>query len=150
MIFKDGEKTLKLQVLGYEFPELNGKGAEYSFEANWLVLRGTYTNEDGETAIFTKGCVLTYELTALAAELKVLAAGLKNGFISDFEEPVLFMEVDAVEEGNFRVKVSFVMDMDDADLEPESIEMTMTAEEVKALAAEVQELADHYPEKKND
>ena len=24
------------------------------------------------------------------------------------------------------------------------------AEEVKALAAEVQELADHYPEKKND
>ena len=93
MIFTDGEKTLKLQILGYEFPELSGKGSEYSFEANWLVLRGTYTNEDGETAIFTKGCVLTYELTALAAELKVLAAGLKNGFVSDFEEPVLFMEV---------------------------------------------------------
>ena len=142
MIFTDGEKTLKLQILGYEFPELSGKGSEYSFEANWLVLRGTYTNEDGETAIFTKGCVLTYELTALA--------GLKNGFVSDFEEPVLFMQVDAAEECNFRMKVSFVMDMDEADIEPDSIEMMMTAEEVKTLAGEVQELADRYPEKKND
>ena len=150
MVFTDGEKTLKLQILGYEFPELSGKGPEYDFEANWLVLRGTYTDEEGETAIFTKGCVLTYELTALAAELKVLAAGLKSGFVSDFEEPVLFMEADAAEEGTFRVKISFVMDMDDADLDPESIELTMTSEELKALACEVQELADRYPEKKND
>ena len=84
------------------------------------------------------------------AVLKVLAAGLKNGFVSDFEEPVLFMEVDAAEEGNFRMKVSFVIDMDEADIEPDSIEMMMTAEEVKTLAGEVQELADRYPEKKND
>ncbi len=150
MIFSGGEKTLKLQVLGYEFPELSGKGPEYDFDANWLVLRGTYTNEEGETAIFTRGCVLTYELTALAAELKVVAAGLKSGFRSDFEEPVLFMEVDAAAEGNFLMKVSFVMDLDDADLDAESVEMTVSADELKALAEEVQEFARRFPEKKND
>ena len=59
MIFTDGEKTLKLQILGYEFPELSGKGSEYSFEANWLVLRGTYTNEDGEP-IESEECMVIY------------------------------------------------------------------------------------------
>ena len=150
MIFKNDDQTLKLQILGYEFPELSGKGAEYDYDANWLVLRGTYTDKEGETRVFTNSCILTYELTALCAELKVLAAGLKQSFVSDFEEPMLLIEADAQENGGFRVKVSFVMDMDEADLEAEVIETQMTAPEIKEWAEEIAELSRRFPEKKND
>ena len=59
MLFQNEDVSLKLDVLRYEFP---ADGGQYdSDDRNWLVMRGTYT-EDGLIIKDTNSCLLTYEL----------------------------------------------------------------------------------------
>ena len=45
MLFKNDEASLKLEIINYEFSE--DSGAPISDYRNWLVLRATYSDEDG-------------------------------------------------------------------------------------------------------
>lgn len=43
---------------------------------NWLILRATYVDEDGDITKDSNSCLLTYELQEMTAGLKVLDAGI--------------------------------------------------------------------------
>ena len=45
MLFKNEEASLKLDIVNYEFPPDGGDPT--SDDRNWLVLRATWTQEDG-------------------------------------------------------------------------------------------------------
>ena len=46
MLFKNDETSLQLEIMNYEFPADGGDPS--SDDRNWLVLRCTWKNEDGE------------------------------------------------------------------------------------------------------
>lgn len=85
MLFQGPESSLKLDIVNYEFPA--DAGAPDSDDRNWLVLRCTWT-ENGDVRKDSNSCLLTYELREMTAGLKVVRAGIKSAYESDFVEPL--------------------------------------------------------------
>ncbi len=144
MLFKNEEASLKLDIVNYEFPA--DAGDPTSDDRNWLVLRCTWTNEDGQVVKDSNSCLLTYELREMTAGLKVLNAGIKDAYESGFVEP--YFELAAQADGeDFLVDVSFylpnTMDGDDT----AEIEARMTKADMTALIDELDKLCEKYPDR---
>ena len=144
MLFKNEEASLKLDIVNYEFPA--DAGDPTSDDRNWLVLRCTWTNEDGQVVKDSNSCLLTYELREMTAGLKVLYAGIKDAYESGFVEP--YFELAAQADGeDFLVDVSFylpnTMDGDDT----AEIEARMTKADMTALIDELDKLCEKYPDR---
>ena len=114
MLFRNEEASLKLDIVNYEFPPDGGDPT--SDDRNWLVLRCTWVNEDGLILKDSNSCLLTYELQEMTAGLKVVKAGLKQRYESDFSEPYFMLSADANGDA-FRFFVSFTLPntMEDVD-----------------------------------
>ncbi len=144
MLFKNDESSLQLDVYAYEFPPDGGDPT--SDDRNWLVLRATWIDEDGNVVKDSNSCLLTYELREMNAGLKVLGAGIKDRYDSAFVEP--YFELSAQADGErFLVDVSFYLPntMDGEDTA--EIEVSMTAEELKALTGELDKLCEKFPDR---
>ena len=144
MLFKNEEASLKLDIVNYEFPADGGDPD--SDDRNWLVLRATWTQEDGNVLKDSNSCLLTYELRELPAGLKVLTAGIKSEYASAFVEP--YFELAAQADGEeFQVDVSFflpnTMDGDDT----AELTCTMTKADMTALIDELDKLCAKYPDR---
>ena len=115
MLFQSEDASLELDIVSYEFPPDGGEAD--SDDRNWLVLRATWTNEDGEIVKDSNSCLLTYELREMTAGLKVLNAGIKDHYESAFVEPYFEVAAQAEGEDAIRMAVSFflpnTMDGDD-------------------------------------
>ena len=141
MLFKNEEASLKLDIVNYEFPADGGDPD--SDDRNWLALRATWTQEDGNVLKDYNSCILTYELREMAAGLKVLNAGIKSEYASAFVEP--YFELAAQADGEeFQVDVSFflpnTMDGDDT----AELTCTMTKADMTALIDELDKLCAKY------
>lgn len=145
MLFQNEEASLKLDVVSYEFPPDGGDPT--SDDRNWLVLRATWTNEDGDIVKDSNSCLLTYELQEMTAGLKVLNAGIKDHYESSFVEP--YFEVTAQTEGEdaIRMSVSFFLPntMDGEDTA--EVECLMTHADMKTLLNELDELCKKFPDR---
>ena len=144
MLFKNEEASLKLDIVNYEFPPDGGDPT--SDDRNWLVLRATWTQEDGNVVKDSNSCLLTYELREMTAGLKVLNAGIKTEYASDFVEP--YFELAAQADGDdFQVDVYFflpnTMDGDDT----AELTCTMTKADMTALIDELDKLCAKYPDR---
>lgn len=144
MLFKNEDASLKLDIVNYELPA--DGGAPDSDDRNWLVLRATWINEDGEIVKDSNSCLLTYELKEMTAGLKVLNAGIRDRYDSDFSEPYFLLSAEAEGEG-FRVSVSFflpnTMDGDDT----AEVEAVMTKADMADLIAELDRLCAKFPDR---
>ena len=80
MLFKNEDTSLKLDVVRYEFME--GEGQKGSDDQNWLVMRCTWINDEGNLVKDSNACLLTYELKEMTAGLKVLHAGIRESYES--------------------------------------------------------------------
>ena len=145
MLFKNEEASLKLDIVNYEFPPDGGDPT--SDDRNWLVLRATWTQEDGNVVKDSNSCLLTYELREMTAGLKVLNAGIKTEYASAFVEPYFEVAAQAEGEDAIRVAVSFflpnTMDGDDT----AEVECVMTHQEMKALLEELDKLCEKFPDR---
>jgi len=145
MLFKNDDASLQLDVVNYEFPADGGDLA--SDDRNWLVLRCTWTDEEGFIHKDSNSCLLTYELREMTAGLKVLQAGIRESFASDFVEPYFEVAAQAEGEDAVRVAVSFflpnTMDGDDT----AEVECVMTRTELKALVEEMDRLCAKFPDR---
>ena len=145
MLFKNEEASLKLDIVNYEFPPDGGDPT--SDDRNWLLLRATWTQEDGHVVKDSNSCLLTYELREMTAGLKVLNAGIKSEYASAFVEPYFEVAAQAEGEDAIRVAVSFflpnTMDGDDT----AEVECVMTHAEMKALLEELDKLCEKFPDR---
>ena len=144
MLFKNEEASLKLDIVNYEFPPDGGDPT--SDDRNWLVLRATWTQEDGNVVKDSNSCLLTYELREMTAGQKVLNAGIKTEYASDFVEP--YFELAAQADGDdFQVDVSFflpnTMDGDDT----AEVTCAMTKADMTALIDELDKLCAKFPDR---
>lgn len=146
MLFKNDSASLKLEIVSYEFPAYGG--APNSDDRNWLVLRATWINEDGEIVKDSNSCLLTYELNEMAAGLKVMNAGIKDFYESMFSEPYFYLAAVHTEQDTFRVQVSFYLPNTMSDEETAEIICEMTHEEMKALIDELDRCRAKFPERK--
>ena len=144
MLFKNEEASLKLDIVNYEFPPDGGDPT--SDDRNWLVLRATWIQEDGNVVKDSNSCLLTYELREMTAGLKVLNAGITTEYASDFVEP--YFELAAQADGDdFQVDVSFflpnTMDGDDT----AELTCAMTKADMTALIDELDKLCAKFPDR---
>ena len=144
MLFQSEDASLELDIVSYEFPPDGGEAD--SDDRNWLVLRATWTNEDGEIVKDSNSCLLTYELREMTAGLKVLNAGIKDHYESAFVEP--YFELAAQADGDdFQVDVSFflpnTMDGDDT----AEVTCAMTKADMTALIDELDKLCAKFPDR---
>lgn len=144
MLFKNEDSSLKLDVVSYELPAYGGEPD--SDDRNWLVLRATWINEDGLIIKDTNSCLLTYELQEMTAGLKVVKAGLKQRYESEFTEPYFMLSADAVEDG-FRFFVSFTLPNTMEDEDVAELYAHMTMEEMTALINELDSLVKKFPDR---
>ena len=144
MLFKNEEASLKLDIVNYEFPPDGGDPT--SDDRNWLVLRATWIQEDGNVVKDSNSCLLTYELREMTAGLKVLNAGIRSEYASAFVEPYFELAAQADGDG-FQADVSFflpnTMDGDDT----AELTCTMTKADMTALIDELDKLCAKYPDR---
>ena len=86
MLFRNDEASLRLDIARYEFPDVD-PGSE---DNNWLVVRATWIDENGGLVKDSNSCLQTFELQSLTAGLKVLKAGIRYHYVSDFQEDAYF------------------------------------------------------------
>ena len=144
MLFRNEEASLKLEIINYEFPPDGGDPS--SDDRNWLVLRATWINEDGLIIKDSNSCLLTYELQEMTAGLKVLKAGLKQRYESEFLEPYFMLSAEAEGEG-YRFFVSFTLPNTMEDEEVAELYADMTAAEMTALIEELDRLCKKFPDR---
>ena len=144
MLFKNEEASLRLDIVNYELPADGGDPA--SDDRNWLALRCTWINEDGNIVKDSNSCLLTYELKEMTAGLKVQNAGIKDAYVSDFTEPYFSLFAQAAGEG-YQVEVSFflpnTMDGDDT----AEVSCAMTKADMTALIDELDKLCAKFPDR---
>lgn len=141
MLFQNDEASLNIEVVNYEFAS-GGAGGD---DLCWLVLRGTY-REDDLLVRDTNSCLLTYELRDLAAGLKVVRAGIRERYESDFAEPYFALSAQAEGE-SFRVYVAFTMPNTMEDLDTAEVFCTMSQEQLSALIDELDGLCAKFPDR---
>ena len=143
MRFQNAESSLELGISSYEFPV----GGPDGDDGNWLVMRATYTDEEGRDIKDSNSCLLTYELRQLAAGLKVLRAGIKDHYESCFTEPYFTLAAWDQGDDGYRVDVSFTMPNTMEDLDTAEVEARMTKEELTTLIDELDKLCQKYPDR---
>lgn len=145
MLLKNKDASLKLEFVNYEFPEAGAGTDEY--DRNWLLLRCTWVDEEGYTHKDSNACLLAQELAGMNAGLKVLLAGIKDRYDSDFIEPDFVLSAWAEGDG-FRVSASFylpnTMDGDDT----AEVDCTFTWSELKAVIEDLDKACARFPERK--
>ena len=144
MLFRNDEASLQLDIVNYEFPYAD-PGSE---DSQWLVLRATWRREDGDVVKDSNSCLLTHELQSMTAGLKILKAGIRDLYVSDFQENFYFsVGARALGDGTFELAVSFylpnTMDGDDT----AEITCTMDEQELGALIDELDRLCEKFPDR---
>ena len=145
MLFKNDESSLQLEAVNYEFSA--DSGTPGSDDRNWLVFRATYICDDGRIIKDSNSCILTYELREMAAGLKVLCAGIKDTYASDFAEPYFTLSAQADGEESFMISVSFTLPNTMEDIDCAEIECTMTKAELSKVIDELDQLSKKYPDR---
>lgn len=144
MLFQGEKNSLKLDVFNYELPADGGDPT--SDDRNWLILRATYVDEDGDITKDSNSCLLTYELQEMTAGLKVLDAGIRDRYESSFTEPYFTLTAQAEGEG-FLMEVSFylpnTMDGDDT----AEVTAHFSKANMRALLDELDKLCKKFPDR---
>ena len=144
MLFQGENNSLKLDVFNYELPADGGDPT--SDDRNWLILRATYVDEDGDITKDSNSCLLTYELQEMTAGLKVLNAGIRDRYESSFTEPYFTLTAQAEGEG-FLMEVSFylpnTMDGDDT----AEVTAHFSKADMRALLDELDKLCKKFPDR---
>ena len=144
MLFQGENNSLKLDVFNYELPADGGDPT--SDDRNWLILRATYVDEDGDITKDSNSCLLTYELQEMTAGLKVLDAGIRDRYESSFTEPYFTLTAQAEGEG-FLMEVSFylpnTMDGDDT----AEVTAHFSNADMRALLDELEKLCKKFPDR---
>ena len=144
MLFKNEDASLRLDIVNYELPADGGDPT--SDDRNWLVLRATWINEDGLIIKDSNSCLLTYELQEMTAGLKVVKAGLKQRYESEFTEPYFMLSAETEGE-NYRFFVSFTLPNTMEDEDVAELYATMTTEELQELIDELDRMCKKFPDR---
>ncbi|WP_409968864.1 hypothetical protein RFF05_02530 [Bengtsoniella intestinalis] len=140
--FENDEATLELTVASYELSDTYQADSD---EKNWLSIRAMY-REDDLLIKDSNSCLLTYELKDLAVGLKVLAAGIKDRYDSDFSEPFFLLQ--AWKEGDgFLMDVSFALPNTMAEVDVAELRIAMTLAEMKSFISQIEKDIERFPER---
>lgn len=145
MLLKNETSSLKLEIVSYEFPEADARASEY--DRNWLLVRCAWVDDEGYTRKDSNACLLAQELSGMTAGLKVLLAGIRDRWDSDFIEPDFSLSVWAVDDGFRAVSAFYLPNTMDGD-DTAEIDCRLTTGELKALIGDLDKAAARFPERK--
>ena len=89
MIIQSRNKSLAFMIDNYQYETKGSESSSFDYDANWLIAKITYTDENGVRKEYRDPCIMTDELTELADGLSKVVFGRENQYVSDFIEPYL-------------------------------------------------------------
>lgn len=141
MLFQNNDASLTLTVTGYEFRDGGIAGTN---DNNWLIVKGVY-KEDDLLIVDRTSCLLTEELQEMSTGLKILVAGIKPVYESDFSEPFFIFSAECTGENSYLVSVSFALPNTMEDIDTADLEVTMNGKQLQELIAELDRTAEKFP-----
>lgn len=142
--FENEYAKLDLAIVCYEISDTFRASSD---DANWLTIRATF-QEDELLLKDSNSCLLTYELQAMTAGLKVLGAGLKDSYDSDFSQPYFLLRAWKNQDSDtFSMDVSFTLPntMDENDVAELSVQLT--AQQLQQMIAQLDIYCAKFPER---
>ena len=103
MLIEENNKSLRFNVIGYQFPDLHSTKNDYNYDANWLTCEINYSDRENNNT-YRDSCLLTCELEELIEALSKILNGEPGGYISEFMEPYLQISISKADD-----KIMFVI-----------------------------------------
>ena len=147
---EDGS-ALSLDLVGYEFPTLQGAGDHFDFDANWLVVAGRVT-APRQTWSFREPSLLTTEARELLVWLRAIAGGQSRTDLEDLEdleflEPNLSFALTDVADGLVRIRVGLTAECSPPPQKSVQLDLTMPSRAVEVAADRCEAEISAYPER---
>ena len=139
--FKENNKRLLFDVLGYEFPHIK-KDCD-SYDANWLTVSISYA--DPNLSFNDRdNCLLSFELEQMTEAIDAIAEGKETGTIQTFLEPYLTFSVTGTGSG-YAFQIRFVYDTADGIWKDVYICQEMSLSELIEMNNEFKAIYAKYP-----
>jgi hypothetical protein len=146
--------SLRMSVVGYQFPDLPGSRGLFDHDANWLVALGEAS--DGERAwAFRDPCLLTTEARNLVDWLHAVANDRPADDAIDFTEPNLEFRLTSPPGAQPVIRVTFRLEsrppwnpnITEEDWDSAYLDFDMAPDAVRAAADELRSELEQYPER---
>ena len=137
--FSENNKRLVLDILGYQFPNINKSDDDY--DSNWLTVSMAYSDEQLSFQQ-TDHCLLSFELRELIGAIDGILSGAETGYISDFLEPYLAFAATRTND-MYAVLIIFIYDV--SAWNDVYICQGMTRQELNDLNLQLKFLYEKYP-----
>ena len=138
-VISEGDRSVGLELLGYEFPQAEGDG----FDANWLRV-GVRCAIGADSREYEDCCLRSNEVAEIAEALESVLRGERSGAIMSFMEPYLMLSAARTGE-NFVFLVQYVYDTAGSAWKYFSVSQTMDAQTLSGLCGELRRMYARFP-----
>lgn len=148
MIFKNFDVSLEITVLNYEFPHIVPDTTSFDYDANWLMLKYSYTSPT-ENITYKDPTFLVYEIKNFIKELENLAANNIKIIESDFMEPELSFKFFLNDDETYGLDLGIHLHQrkPEDDYEEESFSFILSKDELNKIIAEFKQWVTDFPER---
>lgn len=144
MILHQDNKIIEFTIDGYEYMEKTGSTEEFNYDANCLMCKIKYSDENC-CEIYRDPCLLTSELAEMEREVAKAIDGVNSCYISDYMESRLNFAVAKVQ-GKIVMLLSFTYEVND-DWKHREVAALLSVEEALIVREDLGTLVSRYPER---
>ncbi len=145
MMICSGGKSLVFEVEGYQFPQAQKEPEGFDYDANWLMVKICYSDENGEEE-YEDACLLTYELESIIKGFSEIISGKESLYISEFMEP--YLKIVFTKAGDcFLLGMVFVYDTSGGVWKERKLSETITQEKALEIVDEMKSMGAHFPQR---
>ncbi len=147
MLIVDKNKSIDLNIVGYEFPNANpSKKSEcFDYDANWLTITLNY-KEKNVNETYTDNCLLTCELFDLIKALQCIINDKDDNYMSDFLEPYLSVCITKIDTHIVFV-LSFVYNTDNNKWLKRTVSAKWTKQTANDKLTELKDMGVNFPQR---
>ncbi len=141
IIFKEEDKNLEFEVIGYEFENIE-KEDDY-YDANWLSVNIKYSDSKISFDQIDH-CLLSFELLDFIESIEAIIEGKIAKIITEFIEPYLEFSIYKINE-SYIFDIKFVYDTSGENWKIVSISKDMTLTNLIELNSQFREMYEKFP-----
>lgn len=142
IIFSERDKTLELDITGYQYENCRGLD---EYDSNWVMVRVKYSDPD-LSFNFADPCLLNFELKEFIDEIQELEL-TETGLIKNFIEPYLAMAITKIDD-DFAFQIRFVYDTTEESWKEAYICQKFDLQGLRNLKDQFRRLYDKFPYRK--
>ena len=145
MTIHNKNERLSFDIDAYQYPEHKSQEKGYDYDANWLVVAVSYSN-DKTSEEYHDACLLTYEFEDFIEGFSNVLAGKETLYISDFMEPYLKFAV-AIADERILLGMEFVYEVNETTWKSRKISEVISMDRAKEIVEELRLMLSRFPQR---